>query len=118
MNLHITAIAERDLIGAADYIEFNLHNPQAADALLDEADDRIGSLADYPEQCSLVDDPVLQSWRIRFLTVKKYLAFYIVSEEKRTIFVVRFLHSKRDWITILRASMTETEELRRIVEGG
>ncbi len=40
-QLHITQSAERDLIQAADYIEFVLKNPQAADDLLAEADKKI-----------------------------------------------------------------------------
>jgi plasmid stabilization system protein ParE len=61
-NIHITAAAERDLIRAADHIEFVLKNPQAADDLLDEAEKQIDSLSDFPEKFRLVDDPVLASW--------------------------------------------------------
>ena len=51
---------------AADYIEFTLKNPTAADNLLDVATEQIGSLADLPQKFRLVDDPVLASWGIRF----------------------------------------------------
>ena len=44
-QLHITQSAERDLIQAADYIEFVLKNPQAADDLLAEADKKDPCLA-------------------------------------------------------------------------
>ena len=42
-TIHITATAERDLLKAADYIEFSLKNPDAADHLLDTADEQISS---------------------------------------------------------------------------
>ncbi len=38
-QIHITKKAEQDLEGAADYIEFTLLNPDAADALLDKAEE-------------------------------------------------------------------------------
>ena len=101
-DIHITRAAERDLNSAADYIEFVLLNPQAADDLLDEAENKIGDLSAFPEEFALGDDPVLKTWGIRFALVKNYIAFYVVSEENRTVYIVRFLYGKRDWITILK----------------
>ena len=43
--IHITTAAERDIIRAADYIEFTLKNPTAAEHLLDVASEQIYSLA-------------------------------------------------------------------------
>jgi plasmid stabilization system protein ParE len=101
-DIHITSTAERDLIRAADHIEFNLKNPKAADDLLDEAEKQINSLSDFPEKFRLVDDPVLASWGIRFVIVKGYLAFYIISEGDNRVIVVRFLFQKSNWNAILR----------------
>ena len=50
-QVRITKTAERDLISAADHIEFVLKNPKAADDLLDEADAQINSLDEYPKRC-------------------------------------------------------------------
>ena len=44
-QVHITSTAEHDIMRAADYIEFTLKNPDAADNLLDAATEQIGSLA-------------------------------------------------------------------------
>jgi plasmid stabilization system protein ParE len=101
-DIHITSAAERDLIRAADHIEFNLKNPKAADDLLDEAEKQINSLSDFPEKFQLVDDSVLASWGIRFVIVNGYLAFYTISEEKNLVIVVRFLFQKSNWNAILR----------------
>ena len=101
-DIHITRAAERDLNRAADYIEFVLLNPQAADDLLDEAESQIGELSSFPEKFAVVDDPVLKSWGIRFTLVKNYMAFYTVSEEEKRVYIVRFLYRKRDWVTILK----------------
>lgn len=101
-NIHITATAERDLIRAADHIEFVLKNPKAADDLLNEAEKQINSLSDFPEKFRLVDDPVLASWGIRFVIVNGYLAFYTISEEENLVIIIRFLFQKSNWNAILR----------------
>lgn len=108
-RIHITSAAERDLNRAADYIEFVLKNPKAADVLLDEAEKQINSLSDYPEKFRLVDDPVLSSWGIRFVMVNGYLAFYTVSKENNLVIVVRFLFQKSNWISILRQENRQEE---------
>lgn len=100
--IRITAVAERDMMNASDYIDFTLKNPQAADALLDEAAEKINELSEFPEKFQLVDDTVLASWGIRFVVVNNYLAFYVISEVQKKVYVVRFLYKKSDWMTILR----------------
>ena len=101
-HVHLTAAAQRDLGNAADHIEFVLKNPQAADDLLDEAEEQLATLSKLPKRYTLVDDPVLSSWGIRFIAVKNYLAFYLVDEDSLTVHVVRFLYGKRDWAAILK----------------
>lgn len=100
-NIHITAAAERDMIAASDYMEFVLKNPQAADELLDDAEATINSLSAFPCKSALAEDPLLAAWEMRFIKVKNYLAFYIVSEEKHLVTIVRFLYGKSNWTSIL-----------------
>ena len=100
-TIHITATAERDLLKAADYIEFSLKNPDAADRLLDTADEQISSLSEMPQRYQIVDDPVLSSWGIRFIKVNNYLAFYTVDESRQLVIIVRFLCQKSNWAFIL-----------------
>ena len=104
--IHITQTAERDIIRAADHIEFNLKNPSASDHLLDVATEQINSLSVMPQKFRLVDDPVLSSWRIRFVVVNNYLAFYTIDEEKQMVIVVRFLFQKSNWNAILRQGLS------------
>lgn len=101
-DLHITSAAENDLNEAADYIEYVLFNPDAADRLLEAATERISTLTQFAERNALVDDPVLKAWGIRVIQVNNYLAFYVISEEESRVYVVRFLYGKRDWIGILK----------------
>lgn len=99
-QLHITKTAERDLENAADYIEFTLKNPTAADHLLDLAEEQFNSLVSFPEEHPVVDDPVLSAWGIRFVVINNYLGFYTVLGG--TIYILRFVYGKRDWISILK----------------
>ena len=101
-HIHITTAAERDLNRAADYIEFSLKNPLAADNLVDEAEEILSGLSHMPERFALVNDKLLAAWGIRFVQVKNYLAFYTVSQASNTVYVLRFLYGKSDWMSILR----------------
>ena len=105
-EVHITSAAERDINGAADHIEYVLLNPQAAEALLDEVEEKVTNLLSFPKRRQIVDDPVLKTWGIRYVPVKNYLAFYVVSEERQTIYVVRFLFARRDWLSILKQGIS------------
>lgn len=105
--VHITRKAEQDIDEAADYIEFELFDPQAADALLEAVDEAVAALSEFPERYRLADDSVLKSWGIRFFAIKNYLVFYMI--DNKTVYVVRFLHQRRDWITILRRDGSENQ---------
>lgn len=101
-DIHITQKAEADLTSAADYIEFTLLNRQAADDLLDKSEEEISKLSNMPQTHRIVDDPVLNAWGIRFVLVKNYMAFFTIDEQSKTVYIVRFLHGKRNWIEILK----------------
>ncbi len=105
-ELYITRSAENDLNEAADYIEFVLMNPQAADDLLDAVEETLPTLSEYAERHALVDDPVLKAWGIRFVQIRNYLAFYAISETEQKVYIVRFLYGKRNWISILKNGFT------------
>lgn len=91
---------------ASDHIEFVLKNPKAADELLDEAEWKINTLSLFPEKHPLMDEPLLASWGIRFIRIKNYLAFYVVSIEEKKVSIVRFLYEKRNWEAILKCGFS------------
>lgn len=104
--VHITETAERDLNRAADYIEFSLKNPQAADDLVDEAETALSSLGHLPERYALADDKLLAALGIRFIQIKSYLAFYAIDQAAGTVHILRFLYGKSDWRFILHHGIT------------
>ena len=100
-SIHITAQAEKDLNAAADYIEYKLMNPSAADRFLDEVSKKAASLSSMPERNKLADDPVLRAWGIRYILVGCYILFYVIQD--KTVYIVRILYGHRNWQQILRA---------------
>lgn len=109
-TVHLTQRAQRDIESAADYIEYTLLNAKAANELIAIAEDTLASLSDMPQRHMIVSDEVLAAWRIRFIQIKNYLAFYIIDEETHIVHVVRFLYGKRNWQSVLRQD-AETGEL-------
>lgn len=101
-EINITDTAHSDLQNAALYIANTLNNKAAANRLLDAADKELSSLADFPERNPLVRDFFLAENGIRMQMIKKYLAFYVVRSETNSITVLRIIHSRRDWIAILK----------------
>ena len=100
--VQITKAAEIDIVRAADYIEYTLLNPQAANALLDKIEVSINKLAEMPDSHMLIDDPVLKAWGIRYILINDYMAFFKINEENKCIYIVRFLYGKRNWLEILK----------------
>lgn len=102
-TVSITDKAERDMENAADYIEFSLKNPIAANNLLAECDKAITGLAEMPERFSLVNDSVLASWGIRCFPVRNYIMFYRIDKAEKTVYILRFLYGRSSWQSILRS---------------
>ncbi len=101
-QIYVTAAAEKDLANAFYYIDYVLKNPLAADALLNEFEDKVNALALYPQKFPVVDDEILADWKIGYTVVKNYLAFYIVDESASAVKIIRFLYGKSNWIAVLK----------------
>ena len=97
-----TEPAEKDLQSAAAYIAGNLGNKIAAANLLDAADRAVLSLSDFPEKNPLVRDALLAANGFRMQRINNYLAFYVIDSEAQTVFILRVIHSRRDWAAILK----------------
>lgn len=91
-----------DLDSASEYIKIKLCNMLAAERLVERFFSEAGSLDFFPTRFPLCKDKILRAWGVRFVPVGKYLLFYVVKEEEQTVYVIRFLYSRRDWQKILR----------------
>lgn len=106
-KINITKAAEIDLQNAAFYIANNLKNKMAANRLLDAAEKELSLLCDMPERNPLVRDSFLASNGVRIQMIKNYLAFYVIRKENSSVTVLRIVHSRRNWITILTNKIVE-----------
>lgn len=101
-RINITRTALADIRSSAFYISDTLMNKNASNRLLDNIQNKMDLLSENPYMNPLVKDSFLASNGIRFQMVDKYMAFYIVDEEAKTVSVIRFLHSRRDWNYLLK----------------
>ena len=89
--------AEQDLADVVDYL--NTLPPDAAIRYYDLLIDEIASLSQMPERCPKPRDLALAAKGYRYLIVKDYLVFYVVSG--KTVEVRRILYGRRDYNSIL-----------------
>lgn len=90
-------IAEKDLSEIIGYIQ--LDSPQSALSLLDEFDEKILLLEDFPYLGKVPKDPRLQYLSYRVLVVSSYLVFYVVKSE--IVEIRRILHGRRKYDFLL-----------------
>ena len=103
-SLNITDIAEEDILSAARYIANELKAPAAANNLLDEIEKQEGILESTPNMYPFVSDDYLAGKGLKFVMIKNYIMFFTVDEDKKTVSVIRFLHSLRDWRSVLKGT--------------
>lgn len=96
-----------DLDAVASYIKLKLCNISASDRIVENFFGEGDSLASFPTLYPLCNDAFLRAWGIRFVPVKNYLLFYIVREDEKTVYVLRFLYSRRNWQKILRKHLED-----------
>ncbi len=100
-KVNVTDEAKADIRAAARYIAVELRQLDTAEKLLDSFDEEIASLEKMPERYGYVRDEYLASLGIRMTMVGNYLMFYLVDRATLTVTIIRTLHGRRDWISIL-----------------
>ena len=89
--------AKQDLLDIIDYL--NTLSPDAALRYYDLLTEEIASLSRMPERCPHPKDLALAAKGYRYLIVKDYLVFYVVSG--RTVQIRRILYGRRDYQSLL-----------------
>lgn len=87
--------AEKDLIDIFEYILSD--NPSAATSFLDQVDESILKLEDFPYMGVVPKDSRLKYLGYRILIVENYLVFYVVYEVDELVEIRRILHGKRQY---------------------
>lgn len=90
-------IAKQDLEQIIDYILRD--NLNVALSLLDEIDQKITKLRDFPELGRIPKDDKLKALGYRILNVAKYIVFYIIKDQ--IVEIHRIIHGSRDYINLI-----------------
>jgi len=107
-NLSISPLAQKDLQEIKTYITDELQNPTAAMNVLTRITKRIRSLIDYPEMGAPLSSIVEAETNYRYLICGNYTTFY--QYENETVYVVRVLYGRRDFMKVLFGENTGTED--------
>jgi addiction module RelE/StbE family toxin len=91
---------QQDINAIVEYITYTLEAPGAASNLLDDLEKSISNLKEFPFAHRLYHpvNPLPVEYRV--LTVKNYLVFYIVIEEK--IEIHRIIYKKRNLSQLIK----------------
>lgn len=100
-SIDITEPAEIDLIKMGEYIAIELLEPSIAQKVVNKIVDAVLELEELPFRNALVADEKLAKQGIRKIIVENYMVFYIVTEESKTVTIVRISYGRRDWINLL-----------------
>ena len=101
-NVEITDRAKEQLDAFVRYLVFDLHNPQAAAALLEDASDTEESLSFIAGSLPYCSDADLKKRGIRKIRFAKhrYLWLYTISDE--TAYVLAMYHELQDYENTFR----------------
>ena len=89
--------AEKDLTNILEYIKKD--NPSAALKLINEIDETISRLEEFPNMGGIRKDLRLKSLNYRMLIVGNYLVFYTATNN--VVEIRRILHGKRKYSFLL-----------------
>lgn len=96
-KVKIYPTAKQDLLEIIDYL--NTLSREAALRYYDLLTEEIASLSTMPERYPRPKDLALAAKGYRYLAVKNYLVFYVVSGD--TVQIRRILYGRRDYLSLL-----------------
>lgn len=99
-KLKYLPLARKDLIDITTYITDHLKAPKAAMDLIDELDNSISRLQQFPYSCRVYQLIKSLETEYRVLPIKNYLVFYVVKEHE--VEIHRIVYSKMNLKHILK----------------
>lgn len=69
--------------------------------IVNEIEERIDMLKEFPLSGNLVQESFLVSRGYRKLVIHDYLALYVVNEQKKEVRIIRIIYGKRDYQELL-----------------
>ncbi|MDR1630768.1 MAG: type II toxin-antitoxin system RelE/ParE family toxin [Oscillospiraceae bacterium] len=106
-KLQFSPLARQDLQDIKTYIEVELQNPVAAVNVITKIIKHLHILVDHPRSGAPLSSVVDAETDYRFLVCGNYTAFYHYEDE--TVYVVRVLYGRRDYMKILFGELPDEE---------
>lgn len=101
-DVKINASAEKDLASIVGCTAVILKEPVSAEHLYMALKDEIKALQRIPEKHPVVREAPYVAQGLRKMPVDDYSVFYVVSEEEKTVFILRILFNRAEWNYLLR----------------
>ena len=98
-ELRALPLFEEDLNGIVNYIAFTLHNPVAAENLVDAVEKAVYERLKCPEAFEPYRSLKERAYPYYTIDVKNYLIFYVVIGNVMEL--RRILYSRRNWQTLI-----------------
>ena len=95
-DVRVTPQAEEQLEQILYYITVNLHNPDAAEAFIDEFDEEVNKLSKNPEKHRTIDEEPWGSEGIRKIIIKNFYIYFWIDVEKSVVWVNAVVYAERD----------------------
>ena len=100
-NIYVSDSFQKDLMQIVYYIKHSLSAPFTAANFLEIIETTLYDLTLMPHRYVLVSDPYLGKKGFRMCIIKKYILFFTIDEDSKSIHVHRILHSRQNWMNIL-----------------
>ncbi|MCQ5209658.1 MAG: type II toxin-antitoxin system RelE/ParE family toxin [Megasphaera massiliensis] len=97
----VTPDAELDLLKIRNYIAHGLQVPNVALKYIQSIRTEIQKLAYMASSVPPIQDEPWHSHGIRKITAKKFLIYYRIDEQTRTVYVMNVIYSRRDQLKAL-----------------
>lgn len=107
-RIYVSPEARQDLQNIKAYISSELENPSAAQKIVSRIVKTIKGLSDFPNKGVPLQSVIEIQTDYRFLVCGNYLVFY--RREKDSVYILRVLYGKRDYIKILFQDLPDDEE--------
>jgi len=100
-SVNITGSAEIDLNDIISYIANQFDAEETAQTMLEIIEEKLSSLATFPERAPIIDDERLRLMGYRKIMIKNYIAFFSIDKANSIVNVERVIYMRRDWQQIL-----------------
>ena len=97
----LTEKANKDIAEIFEYISNNLCEKEIAVNIIDLLEKNIRSLDEMPGRYKLYEAEPWKSRGLHVMPVKKYLVFYLIDSEAKSVNVIRVIYGSRDYENLI-----------------